>query len=220
MLRTIIGFAPVERQVRSIAMASSLPGEGKSVSCLNLGIAAALSGESVIIVDCDLRRPSMHNLWGLSNEVGLTNVMNGSETLEGALRQTGIDGLRVLTTGPVSIDPFTLLNSDAARSTFEQIKAHADFVLFDTPPALVFADAQVVAAQADAVLLVVSSQESRKNDIKRTRSVLEQTGTKIIGILLNKTIESETYSYSSNYYDGYLQNGASKGQLLTGTRAS
>jgi capsular exopolysaccharide synthesis family protein len=211
MLRTIIAFAPQEKRVQVLTVTSSLAGEGKSTSCVNLAVAAALSGERVILVDCDLRRPSLHLLWGLSNEVGFSSVINGTASLEDALQESGVPNLRILTSGPVAADPFTLLHSPAARALVEHMRAACDFVIVDSPPVLIFADAQIASSMSDGVLLVVSSHDAGKQEIARARQVLTQTGTNLIGILLNKG-SNESRIYPGRYYGTY-QNTNANNQL-------
>ncbi|HEX8237975.1 MAG TPA: polysaccharide biosynthesis tyrosine autokinase [Abditibacteriaceae bacterium] len=208
MLRTIISFAPQEKRLQVLTVTSSLAGEGKSTSCVNLAVAAALSGERVILVDCDLRRPSLHLLWGLSNEVGFSSVVNGTASLEEALQESGVPNLRILTSGPVAADPFILLHSPAARSLVTQMRAACDFVVLDTPPTLIFADAQIASSMSDGVLLVVSSHDAGKHEIARARHVLTQTGSNLIGMLLNKG-SSESRVYPGRYYGSYQSDNAS-----------
>lgn len=187
--------------VRSVVITSSLPNEGKSVSSANLAITAALSGESVILVDCDLRHPSLHRFFNLSNDIGLTSVVGGACTLNEALQDTRIPGLRVLTTGPVTLDPMQILNSAGTRRCLEQLGEIADFVVIDTPPALVYAEAQVIAAMTDAMLLVISSQDAKKREVTRTRDLLEQTGLIPLGVILNKV--SAGADNTQRYYERY-----------------
>jgi|GEM_PF-341916 len=187
--------------VRSVVITSSLPNEGKSVSSANLAITAALSGESVILVDCDLRHPSLHRFFGLSNDIGLTSVVGGACTLNEALQDTRIPGLRILTAGPVTLDPMQILNSAGARRCFEQLSEVADFVVIDTPPALVYAEAQVIAAMTDAMLLVISSQDAKKREVTRTRDLLEQTGMIPLGVILNKIPAGS--DNTQRYYERY-----------------
>jgi capsular exopolysaccharide synthesis family protein len=198
MLRTNISFMALDAPIRSLVMTSTQPGEGKSVSSVNLAITAAQGGESVILVDCDLRRPSVHRLLGLPNKVGYTSVVSGACSLEEALQETNIPNLRVLSSGPVPPDSFALLKSRAGQACFKQIFAAADFVVLDTPPALIMADAQLVASVADAVLLVVSSKEAAKRDIARTRDLLAQTGAGLLGVVFNKASDG-----AGGYYDYY-----------------
>ncbi len=187
--------------VRSVVITSSLPNEGKSVSSANLAITAALSGENVILVDCDLRHPCLHRFFDLSNDIGLTSVIGGACSLNEALQDTRIPGLRVLTAGPVTLDPMQILNSAGARRCLEQLSEIADFVVIDTPPALVYAEAQVIAAMTDAMLLVISSQDAKKREVTRTRDLLEQTGLIPLGVILNKMPAGS--DNTERYYERY-----------------
>ena len=189
--------------IRSIVLTSSLPNEGKSVSCVNLAISAALSGEQVILVDCDLRHPNLHRFFDLPNDVGLASVVSGACTLEEALQNTRIPNLRVLATGLIRLDPIQILNSPIARACFHELEEIADFVVIDTPPALVFAEAQIIAAMTDAMLLVISSQDAKKREVARTRDLLNQTGLVPLGVILNKIAPGSDGSYS-RYYDSYV----------------
>ena len=188
--------------IRSVVITSSLPNEGKSVSCVNLAISAALSGEQVILVDCDLRHPNLHRFFDLPNDVGLASVVSGACTLEEALQNTRIPNLRVLSTGPIKLDPIQILNSSVARACFHELEEIADFVVIDTPPALVFAEAQIIAAMTDAMLLVISSQDAKKREVARTRDLLNQTGLVPLGVILNKITPGSDGAYS-RYYDNY-----------------
>lgn len=195
MLRTSISFSVYDKPIRTILISSSLPGEGKSTCAMNLAIASALSGEKVILVDCDLRRPAAHKLMKLPNRVGFTSVVAGKATLEEALQDTAVEGLRVLTSGPIPPNPYLLLHSRGARELLDQLGEQADFVIIDTPPALGMADAQLLASAADAILLVVSTKGAKKYEISRTRDLLGQTGVDVVGTILNR-VESTYGGYT------------------------
>lgn len=205
MLRTNISFSGIDAPIKSVVITSSVPNEGKSTCAANLAVAAALSGEQVILVDCDLRRPTAHKLFGLPNEVGLTNVAMGTATLESAIRDTATPGLRVLTAGPASPNLFKLISSSAMRATLQKLAASEGFVVFDTPPALGLADARVISIVADATLLVVSCNEATRQAVVQTRDLLAQSGTHLIGILLNKVADVGGRNGYYSYYSSYLE---------------
>jgi succinoglycan biosynthesis transport protein ExoP len=209
MLRTNIEFASVDEPVRIVVVTSSLPNEGKSTTSIDLAVIMALDGKKVIIVDADLRRPSVHRALHLPNRVGFTSVVAGTSTLEDALQDTGTPNMRALTSGPVPPSPPELLNSQAGRKLLRQVAELADILIIDTPPALAMVDAQIVASVADASLLVVSFQEANKHEIARTAALMGQTGTRVLGLVLNKlTSEAGGYYgyYGYNYrYSSYLQ---------------
>jgi polysaccharide biosynthesis transport protein len=202
MLRTNIVLSAVDDPVRSVAVTSAEPNEGKTLSSLNLAVAVALDGKQVILVDADLRNPSLHQHFGLTREVGLTNVVTGERPLEEALQATAIPGLRLLASGPLPPNPPELLNSRAGRGCLRQLKEMCDFLVVDTPPAMLMADAHVVASMLDGVMLVVSARESAKRPLLRTAGLLRQTGATLLGVLLNKadTGYGGYYGYRYGHY--------------------
>jgi polysaccharide biosynthesis transport protein len=221
MLRTNIAFSALDEPIRSVVVTSGQPHEGKSMSAVNLAIAMALSGKRVILVDADLRRPSLHRVFGLSNETGFTSVVAGLSPLDEAFQDTKVPSLRVLTSGPPPINSPELLGSQAGRACLQQTIEKADFVVLDSPPSLVMADAHILAALADGVLLVVSSKEAGKREIVQTRRLLAQTGAKMLGIILNKVTPDVDglygyYGYYADYMDAPDHNGSngSHGQGL------
>ncbi len=212
MLRTSIEFASIDTRIRSLVVTSSQPNEGKSTTSADLAIVMALDGKRVVLVDADLRRPSIHRLMKLENKIGFTNVVMGTATLEAALQPSSVPGLSILTSGSIPPNPPELLNSHAAHNVLRQLLEIADFVIIDTPPALVMADAQIAASGADATLLVISVQEAGRREIARTSHLLSHTGTKVLGCVLNKLTREESsyygyYNYNSNnkYYGSYLE---------------
>ncbi len=196
MLRTNIAFAGLDEALRSIVVTSSQPGEGKSTSAANLATVVALGGKTVILVDCDLRRPTVHKLFGLSNSVGFSSVAAGMATLDDAIQATPIEGLFVLASGPIPPNAPELLDSRGGRRVLKAVIDKCDFAVFDCPPALILTDAQIVATAADAVLLVVSANEAHKRDVARTSRLMSQSGAKMLGVLFNKVAErAERYGY-------------------------
>lgn len=206
MLSANLVFAAIDEPLRTVAITSSRPNEGKSVSSINLAIVSALRGQKVILVDCDLRRPTLHRRLQLSNRIGFTNVVTGEVSLEEALQETVIPGLRVLTSGPQPPNPPELLHSQAGRECIRKLKQAADFVVIDSPPALAMADAQFVSSMVDGVLMVISAQEAGRREITRTRNLLAQTGTKLLGVVLNKVTSDfgNYYDYKYRYYNSYF----------------
>jgi capsular exopolysaccharide synthesis family protein len=153
------------------------------------------------LVDCDLRRPTQHRLCNLPNQVGLSNVLTGAHSLQEALQESDVNGLRILTGGPTPPNPIRLLKSRSAAQIIADLRAQADFIVLDTPPVLALADAQVVTALADATLLVISSRDTGRRDVTRALGLLAQSGTDVIGVVLNKTNTREGSGYY--YYRDY-----------------
>jgi receptor protein-tyrosine kinase len=203
MLRTNISFLAIDAPIRSIVITSTQPGEGKSMCSAYTAITAAQGGERVILVDCDLRRPSLHRLLELPNKVGFSSVVSGACSLDEALQETAIPNLYVLTSGPVPPDPFAMLKSRASRACLQEIFDRADLTVIDTPPAMVMVDAQILASMVDASLLVVSCQDANKRDVTRTRDLLIHTGTDLLGVILNKMPVGVGGYYGYGYYNKY-----------------
>ena len=216
VLRSNVQFASVDGTLQSIQVTSTNPGEGKSITALNLAIAMAMDGKQVILVDADLRLPTLHEKLGVQQQPGLTNVLLGRLPLIEALRDTEIPGLRVLTAGLLPPNPAELINSAAMRRLHEELKDHADLVIFDSPPCLATADAQVLASFVDGTLYVIHLGETKKTAIRHATELLRQAHAKTLGLVFNKidlNERSQNYYYYnySNYYHrngkGYL-NGA------------
>jgi len=187
MLRANIAFAGLDEPPRSLAITSCRQGEGKSTCALNLATVVALAGKSVLLIDCDLRRPGIHTLLGLPNEAGLTTVAAGRTPLESAIQNTLIPGLRVLTSGPIPSNAPELFESRGGRSALAAAMRSAEFVVMDCPPALGLADAHAIAALCDATLLVVSCDGTTKRGVARAGRSLTGAGARLLGLVINKT---------------------------------
>ena len=207
MLRANIAFAGLDEPPRVVAITSSRAGEGKSTCALNLATVMALSGKSVLLVDCDLRRPGVHAMLGASNEIGLSSVAAGMASLESAVQNTPVAGLRVLTSGPIPPNAPELLDSRGGREALRAASEMAEFVVLDCPPALGLADAHLVAALADATLLVVECEVTTKRDLARVTRSLNGAGARLLGIVFNKT--PVTRGENEGYFQLPTLNGAS-----------
>jgi succinoglycan biosynthesis transport protein ExoP len=205
MLRANIAFSGADRPIRSIVVTSSLPNEGKSTTALNLATTAALGGESVILLDLDLRRPTQHSLIGINNTPGFVNVILGNNTLEEVIQETEIDGLRVVTCGSIPPNPFKILNSDASRQLIHRLVSMADFVVIDTPPLLGLADARLISSIVDGTIMVVACEETKRREASRAADLLHTSNGEIIGSVFTKVPHS-----SSGYSDYYTYRSYSK----------
>ena len=186
MLTAQLSLAAREVPLSSVLITSALPDEGKSVSCVNLAVAAAWAGEEVVLIDCDGRHPSLHEYFGLSNAIGFSDVVLGRAELEEAVQPTRIEGLSVLTAGSPHESPLELLRSTEAQHLIDELSELADLTIIDSPPTLLIADASVLATMTDATILVVACGEAAKSEITRATNILHQTGTRLLGIVLTK----------------------------------
>jgi non-specific protein-tyrosine kinase len=188
-------FASLDRQVQTVGVTSPAAGEGKSTTIANLGIALAENGRRVVLVDADLRRPVLHELFGTVNREGLTSILL-SERSSLPLQETGTPGLRLLPSGPVPPNPLEVIASQRIDQVLALARAQADVVLVDTPPAAVLADAALLAPRLDGVLLVVSAGRTRRDLARRAKEQLERTGSHVLGVVLvNVRDTGKLYEY-------------------------
>jgi succinoglycan biosynthesis transport protein ExoP len=199
-LRTSLQFLSVDEVIRTVQVTSSRPGEGKTTTAGNLAVVAANSGQRVLLVDCDLRKPQIHQMFGLSNDQGLTSVLLGEVMVQDvAQRVEGVDGLRVVTSGPVPPNPSELLGSDVARLVFESVAEKCDLVIIDSPPVIAVADALVLTAHADAVVVVVSGKSTDSRSLGRALARLGQADASVVGTLFNDHEGDGVNAYSYGY---------------------
>lgn len=186
-----------ERRIRTLAMTSALPGEGKTTASINLALVTALSlGRRVLLIDCDLRRPRVHSALGLRPKAGLAEVLNGDVTFEEAVvRAEGAD-LDVLAVRDRPVNPSELLGAPSMRDLIAAVAKRYDRVIFDTPAALGLPDAKAVGDQCDGLVMVVRADKTRQEDVQ---SVIEILGrNRIIGVVLNGTTADQSrYGYQS-----------------------
>ena len=185
MIRTNLAFMSQERVLRSFVVTSAMPLEGKTTIASNLAISLAQFGRSVLLVDSDLRRPRLHRVLGVANERGLTTLVEGKTTIESATYSTGIDGLTVLTSGPIPPNPSELLHSSAFERLKDELMNHFDYVLFDSPPMGAVTDAAIIAPQVDGTLLVVRAGTSTLHAVIGARKQLSSVSANLLGAVLN-----------------------------------
>ena len=184
-LRTNLDFASLDQALKTLAITSAGVGEGKSTTLANLAVVSAQAGRRVILVDADLRRPSLHQVFGLDNEEGLTSaMMDGASLASLPLQDTGIDGLRVLTSGPLPPNPADVMGSRRMEEMIAALTEQADQVFFDTPPVVAVTDAAVLATKVDGVLLVVSAGQTRRDYARSAVQRLEQIHARLVGTVL------------------------------------
>ncbi|MBP3953166.1 CpsD/CapB family tyrosine-protein kinase [Bacillus suaedae] len=198
-IRTNIEFSAVDESIQTIMFTSAGPGEGKSTTAANLAIVMAQNEQSVLLIDADLRKPTMHYTFGTQNITGLTSVLTKKDNLEDAVIKTKINHLSILPSGPVPPNPAELLNSFMMKRLLESARQLFDVIIIDTPPVMAVTDAQILASKCDGVVLVLSSGKTEREQIIKTKDLLLKSKAKIIGTVLNnKKIDSGQYYYYSN----------------------
>ncbi len=196
-IRTNVQFSDTEQDIKSIMLTSTGPGEGKSTTASNLATVYAQQGLRVLLIDADLRKPTSHYTFRLENHVGLTNVLTKQSTLGQAVQATEVPELFLLTSGPIPPNPAELLASNNMTELLKEMKEEFDMIIFDTPPVLAVADAQILANQVDGSILVVSSGKTDKEAAVRAKELLLKANAKVLGAVLNnrKMEEGSDYYY-------------------------
>lgn len=196
-IRTNIQFSSVDEEVKSLMVTSAGPGDGKSTTTANLAVVFAQQGKRVLLVDADLRKPTVHYIFNLTNTFGLTSVLSKQASLENAINKTDIENLFVLTSGPIPPNPAELLGSKAMEQFFDDaLNKVFDLILFDTPPLLAVTDAQILSNKCDGTVLVVSSGKTEKEQVIKAKELLDAAQSRLLGVVLNnKKIENNSYYY-------------------------
>ena len=204
VLRTNLDVLAQQSKLHTLIVTSASPREGKTTTAANLGAIVAQFGKEVILVDADLRRPSMHKIFQKSNARGLTTALTqeNSRDINDHIHYTDVDGLRLMSSGPLPPNPADLLGSQRMVRLIEELTREAELVIFDSPPLLAMADATLLARQCDGTLLVVLAGGTRGDALKRTAEQSAQAGISLIGTVLNRVAVSRDGYYYYNYYYG------------------
>jgi polysaccharide biosynthesis transport protein len=208
-LRTNLEFASVDKQLRSLVVTSAVPGEGKSTVSANVALTFAQAGRKVVLLDADMRRPSIHRLFEVPNSYGLTTLLRSEETPIGSIAHATDElNLRVITTGPLPPNPAELLGSQRMGDLMARLDHEADMIVVDSPPLHAVTDAAVLAAQMDGALLVVHAGRTKRGAVRQAKEALERVGANILGVTLNRLTERTTAAYYYRYYGDYYAAGS------------
>ncbi|MCL6474535.1 MAG: polysaccharide biosynthesis tyrosine autokinase [Firmicutes bacterium] len=188
--------------IRSIMVATVRPGQGGTSTIANLAITLAQGGKRVILVDGDMRRPSLHKVFNVSNDVGLSSVLSNGLQIAEVLRPTEVDNLVLVPAGPIPKNPWQLLRSQKMQEVVDALEQSCDIVLFDTPSAAVFADASVMASLVDGVVVVVRANHIPRGSELQVRHLLNKAKVRLLGVVLNDAAPEmvDSYYYHSHYY--------------------
>lgn len=199
-IRSNIQFSSVDRELKSIVVTSSGPSEGKSTTSANLAIVFANSGKKVLLVDADLRKPTLALTFKILNPDGLSTLLGDREaTCEKYAIETAIPNLAILPSGPKPPNPSELLDSKRMTEVLKQMNDYYDLVIFDMPPVVTVTDAQILAAKTDGTLLVVRERKTSKQGILKAHELLKIANANILGVIYNG---AKSQSSSSYYYYG------------------
>ncbi len=198
-IRTNIVFSLIKKECKTIVFTSANPAEGKSTISVNIAISLAQTEAKVLLIDADLRRPTVYRFLGLSNTPGITNLLSGMNTMEEIVHKTAYKNLDVICAGSIAPNPAEMLASDAFSELLTDLQEQYDYILIDSTPINVVSDALLVAKQSDGVVLVVREKSCKYNHIDAALKKLQMSQAKVLGLVLNGTSPGKHTYYS--YYD-------------------
>ncbi len=203
-IRTALLLSSADRPVKTIAITSALPGEGKTVSVANLAVALAQSGKTVLVVDSDLRRPRQHRLFRVKNTFGLTTYLTDSVPIKDVVKSTEIPNLFLVNAGPIPPNPAELLGSDKMTRFIKMMTDECDFMLFDLPPMLEISDALVLGAKVDGMVLVVWGDKTSREALRKVRERLDMLKIRTLGVIINNvSLPHQGAGYYKDYFHPY-----------------
>lgn len=199
-IRTNIQFSAVDKAIKSILITSPGPSAGKSITAANLAVVYAQQGMKTLLIDADLRKPTVHYTFRLDNLRGLSSVLIGETTFEDAVEQSDVSDLQILSCGPIPPNPAELLASKRMEDLMTYVEEHYDFVIVDMPPVLAVTDAKIISQIVDGTLFVMRSGNTEKEEAERAYDIINDGQARILGSVLNdveKTDENYYYYYGS-----------------------
>lgn len=213
-----LSFVEAERSIKSILVSSPVPGEGKSTNVANLGVALAQSGRRVVVVDMDLRRPTLHRFFKRTNQRGVTTALQrpaGEGLSDGNhVVSTGVENLSLMPSGPAMANPARLFGTAEFLALLQQLQTEYDIVLIDTPAALAVVDASLLARLADATIMVTRAGSTSVDQLRRAAELLSRSGTLMLGVLINRAPGG-----ALGYYADEMGQGRTLWQRLMGRRS-
>ena len=200
MIRSNIQFASsADKPIQTIVVTSSGLGEGKSTTAANLAIVFADYGQSVLLIDADMRKPTVYKTFQLMNTEGLSTVLSTTTSALEAIQETNIDNLSILTSGPKPPYPSELLGSERMEQVLAEVRRHYDIIIFDMPPIVAVTDAQIIASKVDGTILVVRENVSRKESVIKAKDLLRMAQARTLGVVYNGAVQSKDQGYYEYY---------------------
>ena len=191
---------------KSLVITSSVPREGKTISAINLAIMMANSGERVLLVDSDMRRPRVHTIFNMDNKIGFSNYLSGEINFEEVIRYSGIDNLSIVPAGNISHKSAELISSNNAKLFLEKANARFSKIIFDAPPIALVTDAAVLSGLCDGVILIAEANRTTRGLLNNSKELLCKVGANIIGVILNNvSFTRNSYYYPQYYYGKYYK---------------
>jgi len=198
-IRTNIQFSMIDKRLRTLVCTSAMPGEGKSTTISNLAVTFAQQGKRTLLVDADLRRPTLHHLMEVNNQVGLTSLLTKRCSLKDAIiENTKENGLHVLPSGPIPPNPSEMLSSNMMEELILELLSIYDMILFDSPPVLAVTDSLILGKYCEGVLLVLRPHQTEKKDLLKAKELLDRSNAKLLGVIMND-VHANQVAYHSYY---------------------
>ena len=198
-IRTNIRFSLPDQDVKSLLVTSSIPGEGKSTNAANLGVVFAQEGKRVVIIDADMRKPTLHYTFNTLNSSGLSDVLTRQQDYYNVIQKTSVEGLSIIASGPLSPNPVELLFSKTLDILLQDLKKDYDIIILDAPPLLSVSDAQILSNKCDGTLLIVNMDLVQKTDVLKAKAILTSSKAKILGVVLNNMKLPKNHYYYQTY---------------------
>ncbi|EJR93396.1 capsular exopolysaccharide family protein [Bacillus cereus VD196] len=194
-IRSTIEITSESNNVNTLVVTSPLMSEGKSTISIGLALSCSLKKKKTLLIDCDLRRPTIHQKLNLNNIEGLVDILEGHKEFQDCINSSLFDNLDILTSGLVPAHPGELLGSEAMRTFMKMIKKKYDFIVIDTPPILVASETRMIANMCDSTILVVKYNQSKMKDVEKAKELITNTSTSLLGMVLNQfnTKNIDTY---------------------------
>ena len=201
-IRTNIEFSNIDKEIKTIVVTSSQQNEGKSTVIANLAVSfAGMENRKILMIEGDLRNPTVHRMFNLSNSHGISDVLTGQKNFGECVQKTEVEGLEVLSCGKIPPNPAEMLASKKMKALIESLKDHYDYIFIDAPPIGIITDAGIISTYSDGTILVIGSNEVDIEMAKISKDRLEKVNANILGVVLNKYEEANgAYGYYNYYY--------------------
>lgn len=199
-VRTAVYFGARSDRSKTLLVTSAMPGDGKSTSASNLAISMAQAGQRTLLLDCDFRKPTQHSIFEVDDAVGVSTVLAGREPLEKAVQHTAIEGLDLLASGPIPLNPSEILNSQAFSDMVDELSLKYDHIIIDSPPVNAVTDARILSALCDATVIVLRADKTTRKHSEYARDALNSVGARLLGCIVNDVSRGKS---RSGFYSGY-----------------
>lgn len=199
-LRTNIDFSSIDEKIQVIMVTSSGPEEGKSTVSGNLAAAYAQGDKKVLLIDADMRKPTAHKTFTLSNRFGLSSLLSQQAVIEDVLQDSPVENLTIMTSGPIPPNPAEMMASNRMITVLQELRQRFDIIIIDTPPLLAVTDAQIVASKSDGVIMVVSYGKVKRDIAMKAKANLDRVGARMLGVVLNNVKRKASEGYYYYYY--------------------